>query len=167
MRFIAGVMMAVVLLAFASPLVAEDKPVDDSADSLQLVINRIKSEKKLLVVENMQLTEKEAKSFWPLYEKYQSELFLLRMRTVQLIKDYEASYEKMTDSTAKKLLDEGMRIETLRMKLNKAYLPQFRKILPDTKVVRYFQIESKVNAIINYDLAIKIPLLKAQKTQQQ
>ena len=162
MRFLAGVILAFVLMAFASPLVAEDKP----DDNLQIVIDRIKSEKKQLVAENMQLTEKEAKSFWPLYEKYQSELFLLRMRTVQLIKDYEASYEKMTDSTAKKLLDEGFLIETLRMKVSKAYLPQFRKILPDTKVVRYYQIESKVNAVLNYGIAIKIPLLKVPKNKQ-
>jgi hypothetical protein len=111
----------------------------------------------------MQLTESEGKAFWPVYEKYQSELFLLRVRTLKLIEEYAASYEKMTDSTAKKLLDESMTIETLRLKLGKAYLPEFRKVLPDKKVVRYYQIENKINAILYYELAMNIPLMKTDK----
>jgi hypothetical protein len=68
----------------------------------------------------------------------------------------------MTNSTAKKLIDEYLTIETLRLKLAKAYLPEFRKVLPDTKVARYYQIENKINAAIYYEIATKIPLLKAE-----
>ena len=156
MRVVKRILICMVLVALASPLMAEDKP----AENTQIVFDKIKADKKLLVAENMQLTEKEGKAFWPVYEKYQSELFLLRTRTLKLIKDYAASYEKMTDSTAKKLLDEYMTIETLRLKLGKAYLPQFRTVLPDTKVVRYYQIENKINALLYYELAANIPLIK-------
>ena len=148
-----------VLLAYASPIMAEDKP----AENMQIFAEKIKADKKLIVAENMQLTEKEGKAFWPVYEKYQSELFLLRVRTLNLIKDYAASYEKMTNSTPKKLIDEYMTIETLRLKLNKAYLPEFRKVLPDIKVARYYQIENKINAVLYYELAMNIPLLKSEK----
>lgn len=157
MRIVQTVMMCIVLVVFASPVVAEDK----MAENAQLLIERIRADKKVLVAENMQLTEKEGKAFWPLYDKYQSELFLLRTRTLNLIRDYGASYEKMTDSTAKKLLDESLTIETLRLKLIKAYLPQFRKVLPETKVARYYQIESKVNAMLYYELSMNIPLVNA------
>jgi hypothetical protein len=150
-------LVCIVLLVFASSVVAEDK----TAENAQRLIEQVRADKKVLVAENMQLTEKEGKAFWPLYDKYQSELFLLRTRTLNLIKDYGASYEKMTDSTAKKLLDESLTIETLRLKLIKAYLPQFRKVLPETKVVRYYQIESKVNAMLYYELSMNIPLVKA------
>jgi len=78
-----------------------------------------------------------------------------------LINDYAAAYATMTNATAKKLLDESMTIETLRLKLGKAYLPKFRKVLPQTKVVRYYQIENKVNAVLYYELAARIPLIKA------
>ena len=64
------------------------------------------------VAENMQLTEAEAKAFWPVYEQYQNELFLLRTRTLKLINDFADAYEKMSDETAKKLLDEFMTIES-------------------------------------------------------
>ena len=156
MRILKSILICMVLVAMASPLMAEDKP----AENTQILVDKIKADKKLLVAENMQLTESEGKAFWPVYEKYQSELFLLRVRTAKLINDYAASYEKMTDSTAKKLLDESMTIETLRLKLAKAYLPEFRKVLPDTKVVRYYQIENKINAILYYELAANIPLMK-------
>jgi hypothetical protein len=147
------------LLVFASTAVAQDKP----ADNMQIVVEKIKADKKLLVAENMQLSEAEAKAFWPVYEKYQAELFILRTRTVQLIMDYAAAYQKMTDSKAKKLLDEFMAIETLRLQLGKAYLPKFRKALSDAKVVRYYQIENKINAALYYELAANIPLIKTEK----
>jgi hypothetical protein len=109
----------------------------------------------------MQLTESEAKAFWPVYERYQDELFLLGARSVKLIKDYADAFDKMTDATAKKLLDEYMTIETLRLKLRKAYIPKFRKVLSPIKTTRYYQIENKIQAALNYELAKKIPLMKA------
>ena len=150
--------LTLVLLAFVGTALAQDKP----ADNMQILMEKMKADKKLLVAENMQLTEAQAKGFWPVYEKYQSELFLIRTRTLQLIKEYAAAYDKMTNATAKKLLDESMTIETLRLKLNKAYVPQFRKVLPDTKVVRYYQIENKINAVLYYELARSIPLMKTE-----
>ena len=78
-----------------------------------------------------------------------------------MIKDYADAYEKMTNDTAKKLLDELMSIEALGPKLRQTYLPKFRKVLPEIKVVRYYQIENKINAALMYELAANIPLMKA------
>ena len=130
---------------------------------MQLVLEKIRADKKLLVAENMELTESEAKGFWPVYDKYQDELFLLRVRTLKLINDYADAYEKMTNETAKKLLDELITIETLGPKLRQAYLPKFRKVLPEVKAARYFQIENKIQAALMYELAAKIPLMKLAK----
>jgi hypothetical protein len=151
--------LASMLLVFACTTMAQDKP----AGTMEAFREQIKADKKLLVTENMQLTDAEAQAFWPVYEQYQAELFLLRTRTVKLIKDYAEAYDKMTNATAKKLLDESMTIEGLRQKLNKAYLPKFRKALPDVKVARYYQIENKINAALYYELAGSIPLAKTEK----
>jgi hypothetical protein len=155
------IMMALVLVLSLSgtPALAQDKP----ADNMQIVLEKIKADKRLLVAENMQLTDAEAKAFWPVYDQYQNELFLIRVRTGKLINDYEATYETMTNATAQRLLDESMAIETLRLKLNKAYLSKFRKALPGIKTVRYYQIENKINAALYYELAARIPLVKADK----
>ena len=154
-----GLIMVILTLivAMVSPALAQDKP----ADNMEIVVEKTRADKKLLVAENMQLTEAEAKAFWPVYDQYQDELFLLRSRTAKLIKDYADAYDKMTNDTAKKLLDELMIIEALGPKLRQAYLPKFRKVLPETKVVRYYQIENKIQAALFYEIAANIPLMKA------
>jgi hypothetical protein len=143
----------------AMPASSQEKP----SDNMQVVVEKIRADKKLFVAENMQLTDAEAKAFWPTYKQYQDELFLLRTRTAKLIKDYADAYATMTNNTAKKLLDEYMTLEALGPKLRKAYLPKFRKALPEVKVARYYQIENKIQAALFYELAAKIPLMKLDK----
>jgi hypothetical protein len=153
---ILGIVMAMVV-----PGISQEKQADNmQIVNMQIVIEKIRADKKLLVAENMQLTETEAKAFWPVYDQYQDELFLLRSRTAKLIKDYADAYDKMNNDTAKKLLDEFVTIEALGPKLRQAYLPKFRKALPETKVVRYYQIENKIQAALFYELAANIPLMK-------
>ena len=151
--------MSALLLVLGGAVWAQETP----ADNMQIVLEKIKADKKLLVAENMQLTEKEAKAFWPVYQSYQDELFLLRTRTLELIKAYADAYDTMTDNTAKKLLDEYITIEKLRLQLREAYLPKFRKVLPDVKVLRYYQIENKIGAVTDHVLGAQIPLLKTDK----
>ena len=152
--------LAVILIALcaalATPLLAQDKPADNN----QLVLEKIKADKKLLVAENMQLTESEAKAFWPVYESYQRDLGKINDRLIKLIDNYAASYHTMTDAAANKLVDEAVAIESDRTKLAQSYLPKFKKVLPPTKVARYYQIENKVRAVVNYELAAGIPLVK-------
>ncbi len=157
--FTVMIALAIAVVLVAPLAVAQDKP----ADNMQIVLEKIRADKKLFVAENMELAEAEAKAFWPVYEQYQDELFLLRARTARLIKDYADGYEKMTNDTAKKLLDELMVIEGLGPKLRQAYLPKFRKTLPEVKVVRYYQIENKIYAVLIYELARNIPLVKTGK----
>lgn len=150
-------LVAAITILFVSPVVSQDKP----ADNMQILRDKIKADKKLLVASDMKLTESEAKAFWPVYEKYQDELFLLRTRTLKLINDYADAYEKMSNDKAKTLLDELMNIDSLGLKLRQAYLPKFRQVVPEVKVVRYYQIENKINAALMYELAANIPLMKA------
>ena len=147
------------LTSAGSSASAQEKP----ADNMQIVREKVRADKKLLVAENMQLTEAEAKAFWPVYEQYQDELFLLRARTVKLINDFADAYEKMSNETAKKLMDEFITIENLGPKLRQTYLPKFRKVLPEVKVVRYYQIENKIQAALFYEFAANIPLMKTGK----
>ncbi len=151
-----AVILIVLCAALATPLLAQDKP----ADNKSLALEKAKADKKLIVAENMQLTEGEAKRFWPLYESYQRDLGKINDRLLKLMDDYAASYQTMTDAAANKLVDESVAIESDRTKLAQSYLPEFKKVLPATKVVRYYQIENKVRAVINYELADRIPLVK-------
>jgi hypothetical protein len=152
-------MVAAILLLAVSAAYAED----NRADNMQVLAEKIRADKKLIVASNMGLTETEAKAFWPVYQAYQDELFLLRQRTIAMINDYAGAFQAMTDSTAKKLLEEYLTIESLGLKLRQEYLPKFKAVLPDIKVMRYYQIENKIEAGWMYELAEKIPLTEDAK----
>ena len=81
-------------------------------------------------------------------------------RSKKLIEDYANNYQTMTDATAKKLLDEMVAIENDRLKLKKDYLPKFRKVLSEKKTTRYYQLENKIYAVVSYEMAKVIPLVK-------
>ena len=156
-KTILALAVAVAITIFiALPAVSQDKP----ADNMQILLEKIRADKKLLVAANMELTDAEAKAFWPVYENFQNELFLLRSRTSKLIKDYSESYKDMQSEKAKALLDESITIESLGLKLRQTYLPKFRNALPEKKVARYYQIENKIQATLNYELAKEIPLVQ-------
>jgi len=158
-RVVFMVMALAAIVVMVVPAFAQDKV----ADNMQIVLEKIRADKKLLVAENMDLTEAEGKAFWPVYDQYQDELFLLRVRTAKLITDYANAREKMTNENARALLDEYMTIESLGVMLRQVYLPEFRKVLPEVKVARYYQIENKIQAALLYELARNIPLAKAAK----
>ncbi|NLI83454.1 MAG: hypothetical protein GX443_17495 [Deltaproteobacteria bacterium] len=158
-KVLLNVLLLTAMVVAATPLPAEEK----QADNMQIVLEKLRADKKLFVADNMELSEAEAKSFWPVYERYQDELFLLRARTLKMLEDYEASHDKMTNDVAKKLIEEYLEIETLRLKLYQAYLPQFQKVLPDTKVIRYYQLENKIQAVLMHELARTIPLAKTAR----
>jgi hypothetical protein len=151
-----AVIVFCVLFLFIVPVCAQDKP----ADTNQLVREKIQADKKLFVAENMQLTEAEAKVFWPVYESYQKDQAKLIDRTQTLINDYAKNYQAMSNVAAKKLTDDMIAIENDRLKLRKDYLPKFRKVLSDKKVARYYQLENKIFAVVSYDMARVIPLVK-------
>jgi hypothetical protein len=150
--------LVVVALAMciAIPAVAQDKP----ASNMEILREKIQADKKLLVSMNMGLTEKEAQAFWPVYDSYQKDLGLLNGRLLVLIQDFAKTYQEMTDDAAKKLVGEYLAIEGDRVKLKQAYLPKLRQALPEKKVARYLQIENKIEAVIRYELADQIPLVK-------
>ena len=152
-----GMALMMVFIALTGlPALSEDKP----ADNMDIVREKIRADKKLMVSEEMELTEKEANAFWPVYERYQKDLQKINDRTVALIKEYSDNYKTMTDAVAKKLLDDMLKIEADRLSLRKSYLPDFEKTLPAKKVARYYQIENKIDAVVKYELAKAIPLVK-------
>jgi hypothetical protein len=161
---VSGRMVTAVTICFVMvALMCSFAMAQDTSSDMQILIEKIKADKKLLVAENMQLSEAEAKKFWPVYQQFQDELFILRVRSLKLVEDYAENYNSMTNDVAKKLLDEYLTIERLRQKVREASLKKFRKVLPEMKVARYYQIENKISAVVNYELAKEIPLVKTTK----
>ena len=108
----------------------------------------------------MQLTEEEQKVFWPLYDDYQAELSKIEDQQIALITMYAENYQNLTDEKAQKILDQFLAVDDKALKVSRAHAKKFLKVLPAKHVARYFQVENKLDAIVNYDLARGIPLVK-------
>ncbi len=122
----------------------------------------MQKQKDDVIAADMKLTEEEGKAFWPLYQEYQEALRKLQDRSFKLLAGYaqERENETFTDEKAKALLDEYMAIEREDLSLKRIYLEKFNKRLPAKKVMRYFQLENKIAAMINYQTTQMIPLAK-------
>jgi hypothetical protein len=148
-----------VLFAFAAflafPVAAQ------TASDMQILAEKIKADKKLVVASNMQLTEAEAKGFWPVYESYQKDLEALNKRLLGVVKSYADAYNKgaVPDETARKLMNDFLAVEDAELKFKRSYVPRLEKVLPGTKVARYMQIENKIRAIVKFEMAAQIPLV--------
>lgn len=153
LRFVVAALVAFVAL----PALAQDKP----ASNMEILRQKLQADKKLVVAANMELTETEAKGFWPVYDAYQADLGTLNARIGQLVKRYAEAYRTntLTDATAKSLLDEALAIEQAEVGMRQAAMPKLSAALPATKVARYLQIENKIRAVIKYELASEIPLV--------
>jgi hypothetical protein len=145
-----------VALAF-TPARAEEKK-DGAAINMEILKEKIKADKKLLVAANMNLTDAEAKAFWPLYQEYQTHLAKINERIATIIAEYAGNYNSMTNEVAKKLMKESVAVEKERVALKESMMPKFEKALPAIKAARYYQIENKIQAVVLYGLADSIPL---------
>jgi hypothetical protein len=154
-RLILCVFTGIFLLSV--PAFAE--PASDT--NMEILKEKLKADKKLLIASNMDLTDAEAKQFWPLYDDYQKDLEGINKQLVQTIKEYADAFNKGTISndTAKKLLNEALTVEEQEVKLKRASAEKLGKVLPATKVARYIQLETKIRSIIKFEMAQQIPLV--------
>ena len=135
---------------------AQDKP----ADNMEVLREKLRADKKVVVAEVLTLTEGEAKVFWPVYNAYQSDMVAHYDRLLKLIDTYAKAYDTMTDETATTILKQYLGLERDHVGLLTSYLPRFSKVLPPKKVAKLYQIENKARALVNYELARGIPLVK-------
>ena len=150
------------LTGFTPMALAQTKATsgDKPANNMEIVHEKLKADKKLIVAKYMELTESEATRFWPVYEEYQKDLQKIQERMGSLLKSYAAEYRNkaLTDDKAKKLIDEWLAIERDDANLRKSQVPNILKALPAKKAARYLQIENEYRYLMNYDLAVAVPL---------
>ena|SRR5690606_3268706 len=148
-------MVAVAVISFPSAYAEDAKSAN-----MQILLDKVKADKKLLIASNMDLTDKESKEFWPLYESYQKELEKLNHHLGQIINEYAAAYNKgsIPEDTAKRLINEALKTEGAEVKMRRGLAEKLIKALPAPKVARYLQMENKIRSAIKYDLAANIPL---------
>jgi hypothetical protein len=157
MKLITATLFCLVVLAV--PTFAQDKPVDTN---MQILLEKVKADKKLVVAANMELSDTEGKAFWPIYDAYQKDLQGLNDRLAKTIMAYADAYNKnaLTDDLANRLTTEALAIDQDEIAMRKTYATRLSAVLPGKKVARYLQIENKIRAAIRYELAAGIPLVQ-------
>lgn len=153
--------IGVLLLSFL--FMGQAQAQETTPMNMEILKEKVKADKKLLVASNMSLTDAEAKSFWPLYDGYQKELQQINHRLGETIKAYADAYNagkgEISDDQAKHLLGEALAVEESEVKLRQSYAAKLAKVLPAKKVARYLQIENKIRALVKFELAAQIPLV--------
>lgn len=137
----------------------------NATDDVQVLISQIQADRKALVLENMGLTTSETQAFLPIYSEYQTEQKKLAEERVALINKFAKHYNaaadsasSMDDAAAAKILKRWTELEDQDVSLGKKYIKRFEKVLPATKVLRLVQIENKINALMDIQMASMIPL---------
>ncbi|MEW6683135.1 MAG: hypothetical protein AB1451_09485 [Nitrospirota bacterium] len=155
MRMIGFALVALVGALVSSALAQE------GTTNMDILIQKVKADKKLLVAANMDLTDAEGKAFWPIYDAYQKDLQAVNERLGKAIAGYAEAYAKgpVPNDTAKKVFNDALAAEEAELKLKQTYLPKLEKAVSAAKAVRYLQIENKIRAAIRYELADQIPLV--------
>jgi hypothetical protein len=150
MRALAGI----VLTALAMP-VASAQTVKEA-----LEVNReaVESQRRVLVAGALPLTDAESAAFWPLFDGYEKGRRTLDERANRLVADFVAESAIMADGRAREMLDEALKIDDERLRLRRSWLSRMSKAIPPRKLVRFFQIENKLDSLVRADVARQIPL---------
>ena len=153
-----SVALLALFMGYAAGSWAQDKP----AGNLEIIHEKLKADKKLIVAKYMELTESEAQKFWPVYDEYQKDLQRSNEQLQSLLESYAADYKgkSLTDEKAKKLLDEWIALEQDEGKRRGAFAPKVLQALPVKKAARYLQIENEFRILLRYDLATTVPLVQ-------
>ncbi len=141
----------------AHPSQAQDVGAVTDMNALRTAV---RADKKAFVASTLQLTEAEAKKFWPIYDAYQRDLDLATRRRSLVIVDVVGANKAISDLYAKNLATELLAADESEIKARRTMQNKVMRALPDKKAARYLQLESKVRAFQDYDIAVGIPLVK-------
>ena len=126
---------------------------------LALIRRDIRAEKKKIIAANMTLTETEATKFWPVYDQYVTEMTKRNDEFFAVIKDYAANQKTISDAQASSMIKRWVEIQIGRDQTRQKYIPLFEKVIPGRKVAFFFQIDRRLYALLDMQVASEIPLI--------
>ena len=115
-----------------------------------------------IIREDLRMTDDESEGFWAVYEKYHDEIMTIRDRHAVMVAGFLQAYREgaFTDEFAEDLIDDHFEIKRGLLKVQMKYVSKFRKVLPAIKVARFYQLENKMDAEVDAQLGLVIPLIE-------
>ena len=147
----------------AAPL--QHASAQSDQDLIEVARSVVTADRKTIVVAAMQLTDTEAKDFWPLYREYRSAMDKISDDRVKLVVEYAKLYPNIPEYQAKEMLGTYTSLEKKQVEKRNAYLKKFTKILPADKALRFAQVETRLDVLIHLNLAAQIPLTPIADTK--
>ena len=161
-------MVAALALMAATGLWAQEKKVQDPAEStelndqayIRLLRTDLKAKKEQIIKEAMQLNDQQAAAFWPIYRNYDAEQTKLGDEKLAIVHDYAQNFLTMTDPKADQLAQRVMALDEQRLALKKKYYELLKKALPTVLAVRFFQVENQLQLILDLQIASNLPIIE-------
>jgi hypothetical protein len=155
MRKLNVAMVGVFLVfAMAGGLFAQER------SQVEVTRAEIQADRQSIVAANLKLTDEQAKAFWPLYREYRAEMQRVGDQLVNLVQEYGQQYETLNDQQAADLMKRYLQYQKEVTAVKEKFAPRFAKILPQTTVLRFYQIENKMDTIVMLSVAAQVPLAK-------
>jgi|SRR5689334_22104475 len=138
------------------------EPASDSGTDqyIEMLRKDVRSLKKQVIAANLDLTDKEAEKFWPIYDQYTADLGKINDTKVALIKDYARNYSTMTDDQAEAYVKGRAAVDESVNRLRLKYFPVFHRVLSGKTAATFFQIEWRISLMIDLQLASQMPLIQ-------
>ena len=149
-----------IVIAICLTIAPNARSQSEDERAVRLTRSAIQAERQAILAANLELDAKESAVFWPLYQEYRKALESAIDTRVDLLNQFFASYETLTDKEAIALLEKHIAWEQEVLKVRSTYAKKMSKALSGKTVARFFQIENKMDIIVEYEMAGEIPLIK-------
>lgn len=153
--------LIILLLCFtvASPLMAQQPLTAQAQREINISRKLINNKRNTTLAYNMSFTQEEKEKFWPLYREYRAAMATVGDKRLAGILDYVDHIDTMSEGKAKQLLNQYFTTEKEVIRVKEKYVRKFRRILPETKVVRLMQIENRMDSAVDLKIAEGVPLM--------
>ena len=149
-----ALLTGVALVATAAPSFAQS-----ATDEIELIRVIIEAERKVVVATNMNLSDAESEAFWPVYNEFETAVRSVNDKRLKILIELSRNFETLTDEQAADLLEEHFKFQEERVKVRKSYMKKFKKVLSGKQLARFYQIDGKIDTIIDFDIARAVPLV--------
>jgi hypothetical protein len=152
-------MITFAMLAFCRLGLAQDSI--DSA--IEVARSQMQADKATILTATMTFSDKDGAAFWPIYRQYEHERSVLDDGRVSVIKEYTQKYPNLSDSEAKDMAERMFEYDSRLAALKKKYFKRFNKVLPALTVTKFFQLERRIDLLIDMQVETSLPPLTQTK----
>ena len=159
MHILTLITAALILLTPVTGIAQAQEPLVTAENKIEAARKQMRFQRKLVLAGELHLTPNESEAFWPIYNEYTAEITEIGDKKVSMITAYAENFDNITPEYADQMLKDYFDNEQQLLKLRKKYVKHFKKALPSVKVAKLYQIENKLNAVVDMELAAAIPVI--------